>query len=101
MNGFLSSTVNSGAAFVVRDLWQPVFGRRACEQTLVRGSYLATVGLVVVGVFNGPCTARRLNQAGASVTFGDLEALGEEIATGGRNLVAAGLPPTSMGKPQG
>ena len=53
-------------------------------------------GLVVVGVFNGPCTARRLTQAGAGLTFGDLEALGEEIATGGHNLVAAGLPPRGV-----
>lgn len=49
--------------------------------------------LAAVGIANGPCTARRLTQAGARMTFTDLEGLGEEFATGARNLVAAGLPP--------
>ena len=50
-------------------------------------------GLVVVGISNGPCTARRLSQAGARLTFGNLANLGTEIATGGGSLIAAGLPP--------
>ena len=49
--------------------------------------------LVVVGISNGPCTARRLGQAGARLTFTNLAHLGGEIATGGGNLIAAGLPP--------
>ena len=49
--------------------------------------------LIVVGVSSGPCIGRRLTQAGARMTFGDLEELGNELASGARALVAAGLPP--------
>ena len=45
-----SSTVNSGASFIVRDIWQPFFGRRASERQAVRFSYLATVMLVLFGI---------------------------------------------------
>lgn len=48
-----SSTVNSGAAFIVRDLWQPIFRPDAGEAQLVRSSYIATVGIVVAGVVIG------------------------------------------------
>jgi len=45
-----SSTVNSGASFVVRDIWQPYFRPKAGDRESVRFSYLATLLLVLVGV---------------------------------------------------
>ncbi|MEW6073395.1 MAG: hypothetical protein AB1726_12495 [Planctomycetota bacterium] len=48
-----SSTVNAGAAFVVRDLWQPLVRPAAVERHLVRVSYLATVGIVAAGIAIG------------------------------------------------
>ena len=48
-----SSTVNSGAAFIVRDIWQPFFKPKATERQSVRFSYWATVLLVVLGIFIG------------------------------------------------
>jgi SSS family solute:Na+ symporter len=45
-----SSTVNSGASFIVRDLWQPYFRPNASERQAVRFSYVATIVLVLVGV---------------------------------------------------
>lgn len=54
-------------------------------------------GLTAVDVSNGPCSARRLTQAGAALTFGGLNELSEEIARGGRNLLAAGLLPGGTG----
>jgi len=48
-----SSTVNSGASFIVRDIWQPYFRPRAGDRESVRFSYLATLLLVLVGVAIG------------------------------------------------
>jgi len=48
-----SSTVNSGASYLVRDFWQPYIRPRADEKHLVRASYVATVGIVVFGVLIG------------------------------------------------
>jgi len=45
-----SSTVNSGASFIVRDIWQPYFRPRAGDRESVRFSYLATLLLVLVGI---------------------------------------------------
>jgi SSS family solute:Na+ symporter len=45
-----SSTVNSGASFIVRDIWQPYFRPRAGDTESVRFSYLATLLLVLVGI---------------------------------------------------
>ncbi|MEK7994401.1 MAG: hypothetical protein AAB403_11415, partial [Planctomycetota bacterium] len=45
-----SSTVNSGASFIVRDLWQPYVRPSAGERESVRFSYLATILLVLVGI---------------------------------------------------
>ena len=45
-----SSTVNSGASFIVRDLWQPYLRPGAGEKESVRFSYLATILLVLVGI---------------------------------------------------
>ncbi len=48
-----SSTVNSGASFIVRDIWQPYFRPRATEKQAVRFSYLATVLVVILGLVIG------------------------------------------------
>jgi SSS family solute:Na+ symporter len=45
-----SSTVNSGASFIVRDLWQPYFYPNASEKKSVRFSYIATILLVLIGL---------------------------------------------------
>ncbi|MHC4643664.1 MAG: sodium:solute symporter family transporter [Planctomycetota bacterium] len=45
-----SSTVNSGASFIVRDIWQPYFRPQASDTESVRFSYLATLLLVLVGI---------------------------------------------------
>ena len=56
-----SSTVNAGASFVVRDLWQPLFRGRAKESTLILASYVATLALVAAGVLIG-CRADSIAQ---------------------------------------
>jgi len=45
-----SSTVNSGASFIVRDLWQPYFRPDAGEKQSVQFSYIATILLVLIGL---------------------------------------------------
>ena len=48
-----SSTVNSGASYIVRDFWQPFFRPHAGEKHLVRSGYVATVGIVLFGMLIG------------------------------------------------
>lgn len=48
-----SSTVNSGASYIVRDLWQPFFRPKASQITLIRASYAATIGIVLGGILIG------------------------------------------------
>ena len=48
-----SSTVNSGASFIVRDIWQPYFSPQAGDTKSVRFSYWATLLLVLIGVVIG------------------------------------------------
>ena len=48
-----SSTVNAGAAFVVRDLWLPLRGGQATQREGIVASYLSTLGLVVCGIAFG------------------------------------------------
>ncbi len=48
-----SSTVNSGAAFVVRDIWQLFFCPTPTDRQSVMASYLSTIGLVAVGLLIG------------------------------------------------
>lgn len=48
-----SSTVNSGASFIVRDFWQVYFRPHASEHQAVRFSYIATIFIVVVGILIG------------------------------------------------
>ena len=48
-----SSTVNSGASFIVRDIWQPYFRPHADDRQCVHFSYIATGFLVLVGIAIG------------------------------------------------
>lgn len=48
-----SATVNAGASYLVRDLWQPLFRPQADEKHLVRASYIATLLIVLVGTLIG------------------------------------------------
>ena len=43
-----SATVNAAASYIVRDLWQPLV-RPAGQASLIRASYVATIGVVLVG----------------------------------------------------
>jgi len=48
-----SSTVNSGASYIVRDFYQPLCRGRSDERHLVRAGYLATLAIVGAGVLIG------------------------------------------------
>jgi len=48
-----SSTVNSGASYIVRDFWQPLSGAKSDDPRLMRASYVATVAIVLVGIAIG------------------------------------------------
>ncbi len=48
-----SSTVNSGASFVVRDIWQLFFRPSSTDRDAVRMSYISTVLLVAGGLWIG------------------------------------------------
>jgi len=56
-----SSTVNSGASYLVRDFWQAYIRPRAGEKETVRAGYFATVLLVVLGLLIG-FQARSIHQ---------------------------------------
>ncbi len=48
-----SATVNAGASYIVRDIWQPYFRPDAGEKQLVRASYISTIIIVVMGILLG------------------------------------------------
>jgi len=48
-----SSTVNSGASFIVRDIWQVYFKPHPTDKESVRFSYLATAVVVIIGLAVG------------------------------------------------
>ena len=48
-----SSTVNSGASFIVRDIWQPYFRPNAAAAESIRFSHIATILLVLTGIAIG------------------------------------------------
>jgi len=48
-----SSTVNSGASYIVRDFWQPFFRPEASQADLVKSGYAATLGIVFLGLLIG------------------------------------------------
>ena len=50
-----SATVNAGASYIVRDLWQPLVRPDAGERHLIRASYVATLAIVVTGTAIGFC----------------------------------------------
>ena len=55
--------------------------------------------LVTVGVSTGNCTGPRLHQAGASVVYKELGELCQSLQTGARDLIQAGLLPSSLDAP--
>ena len=48
-----SATVNSGASFIVRDIWQPYFRPNPTNSQAVRCSHLASLSLVLAGIAIG------------------------------------------------
>ncbi|MCP4590501.1 MAG: HAD family hydrolase [bacterium] len=68
-----------------------------CRRVLVAASSESLIkladeaGLFAVGIHGGPCTGRRLTQAGARVTYRGMADLAEEITAGGRTLIDLGL----------
>lgn len=48
-----SATINCGASYLVRDVWQRHFRPNATERQLVRASHWATIGIVIAGVLIG------------------------------------------------
>jgi Na+/proline symporter len=48
-----AATVNAGASYIVRDLWQPLVRPQASQRQLVRVGYAATLGIVVAGTLIG------------------------------------------------
>ena len=48
-----SSTVNSGASFLVRDIWQVLINRNPTHRQALRASYFATLAIVVGGLAIG------------------------------------------------
>jgi len=48
-----SSTVNSGASYLVRDLWQPLVRPHAGQRHLIWASYVSTIVLVLAGLTIG------------------------------------------------
>jgi solute:Na+ symporter, SSS family len=48
-----SSTLNGGASFIVRDLWQPYFKPDATDHQAITFSHVATVLMVFVGILIG------------------------------------------------
>ncbi len=55
-----------------------------------------SAGAVVVGIANGPCTPRRLRQAGAGVVFGDLAEFAEALRRQDEELIKAGYRPRRL-----
>lgn len=48
-----SSTVNSGASFLVRDIWQVLINRNPTHRQALRASYIATLAVVLGGLAIG------------------------------------------------
>jgi len=48
-----SSTVNSGTSYIVRDIWQPFFRPDANQRSLIKMSYISTIGIVLFGILIG------------------------------------------------
>ena len=65
MAAFMSTfgaTINAAASYVVRDLWQPLVAPNAGPKHLVRASYAATIGVVLVGIGIGMMDAESIRQ---------------------------------------
>ncbi len=63
----------------------------ACTDAVVRAGRSAE--LLAVAIACGPCSKKRLHEAGADVVYADLADLAESVATGGKDLIEAGLLP--------
>ncbi len=53
LSGFLatfSSTVNGGAAYLVKDVYQRYINPEASDRTLIKASYVSSAGLIVAGI---------------------------------------------------
>ncbi len=53
LSGFLatfSSTVNGGAAYLVKDVYQRYINPEASDRTLIKASYISSAGLIVAGI---------------------------------------------------
>jgi len=48
-----SATVNAGASYIVRDIWQQYFRPGATQKSLVLAGYVSTLGIVVFGILLG------------------------------------------------
>ncbi|NOX90144.1 MAG: Na+:solute symporter [Calditrichaeota bacterium] len=48
-----SSTVNSGASYLVKDVWQNYFSPAATQKQLIRASYWSTILIVLLGIVIG------------------------------------------------
>ncbi len=67
----------------------------AASDAIIRAAREAN--LFALGISTGPCSAARLHQAGADVVYSSLGELPESLAKGMPDLIAAGLPPLSLG----
>jgi phosphoglycolate phosphatase-like HAD superfamily hydrolase len=67
----------------------------AASDAIIRAAREAN--LFALGISTGPCSAARLHQAGADVVYDALDALPASLAKGAPDLIAAGLPPKSLG----
>lgn len=67
----------------------------AASDAIIRAAREAN--LFALGISTGPCSAARLHQAGADVVYSALDELTASLAKGTPDLIAAGLPPLSLG----
>lgn len=66
----------------------------AASDALIRSA--GSADLFSVGVSSGVCNATRLHQSGAGLVYKDLSELADSLASGGHDLVRAGLLPRSL-----
>ena len=66
----------------------------AGDAPLIRSATEA--GLIAVGMLGGAAIEARLHQAGASIVFPNLTEVGDDLASGSKKLVAAGLLPPGL-----
>lgn len=67
----------------------------ASSDAIIRAAREAN--LFALGISTGSCSAARLHQAGADLVYSGLDELTASLAKGTPDLIAAGLPPLSLG----